>query len=299
MLGLAAVAALAIAAHVDVAVADPPPPPSYQDAVQEAYDIVSAAAPSDAAPAQRAAAILRAGTGDTQLEILDDLELNPPDYTDAKARLQALLTQLQQPIDTGDPATAQQRLHDVLAMHRYDALHQPPTLIDRVLQWLHDRLDQFLRLFSGSGKGGGGGIPLWILYVAGVIGVLALAAYIFLSTRGTIGGTTRRPKARPLGPPGDHFAAADRLAAGGDRVGAIRELCAGVAAALAGERSWEGSPLTVREIFRTAPDFPALRPLLLPFEAAVYGGREVDAETYARAAKVAEPFRAAPAEEAA
>ena len=72
---------------------------------------------------------------------------------------------------------------------------------------------------------------------------------------------------------------------------AIRALCAGVAATLAGERTWEGSPLTVREIFMRAPDFSTLRGLLLPFEAAVYGGRDVDAATYERAAAVAAPFR--------
>jgi hypothetical protein len=74
-------------------------------------------------------------------------------------------------------------------------------------------------------------------------------------------------------------------------VRAIRALCAGVAATLAGERTWEGSPLTVREIFQHAPDPATLRPLLVPFEAAVYGGRGVDPATYERAMRVAEPFR--------
>lgn len=92
-------------------------------------------------------------------------------------------------------------------------------------------------------------------------------------------------------PAADYFAEADRLAARGHRVAAIRALCAGVAATLAGERSWEGSPLTVREIFQRAPDFNSLRPLLLPFEAAVYGGHDVDEATYTTAAHVAEPFR--------
>jgi hypothetical protein len=95
-------------------------------------------------------------------------------------------------------------------------------------------------------------------------------------------------------PPADFFAEADRLATRGDRVGAIRALCAGVAATLAGARSWEGSPLTVREIFQRAPDSTALRPLLLPFEAAVYGGRAVDQATYDRAVEVAAPFRQPP-----
>jgi len=96
-----------------------------------------------------------------------------------------------------------------------------------------------------------------------------------------------------MGPraPADFFAEADRLAAAGDRVGAIRALCAGVAATLAGEQSWEGSPLTVREIFQRASDPVRLRPLLLPFEAAVYGGRDVDAATYQLAELAAAPFR--------
>jgi len=82
-------------------------------------------------------------------------------------------------------------------------------------------------------------------------------------------------------------------------VGAIRALCAGVAATLAGERSWEGSPLTVREIFQRAADYNSLRALLLPFEAAVYGGRGVDETTYRKAEQVAATYRAKPAEAAA
>lgn len=288
------VAVLALAASPHAASADPPPPPGYEASVQQAYDILQGAQPSDPLPAERAKTILIAGTGQSQPEILGDLSLRPPDYSDANARLQALLALLAQPINTADPATAQQRLHDVLAMHRYDSLHQPPTLIDRLLQWLRDRLDQFFRLFGGHGTGGGG-IPLWVLYVIGGLVMLAVAVYIVLSARGTIGGAGGGRRHRPgrLVPPGDHFAEADRLAAAGDRVGATRELCAGVAGVLAGERTWEGSPLTVREIFRSAPDFAALRPLLLPFEAAVYGGRDVDSTTYERAAEVAAPFRAA------
>jgi hypothetical protein len=47
----------------------------------------------------------------------------------------------------------------------------------------------------------------------------------------------------------------------------------------------------VREIFQHAPGYASLRPLLSPFEAAVYGGREVDQATYDRAAQVAAPYR--------
>ena len=121
---------------------------------------------------------------------------------------------------------------------------------------------------------------------------------MFRSVRGRL--TESLIAHQPSGPraPADYFAEADRLAAKGDHVGAIRALCAGVAATLAGERTWEGSPLTVREIFQRAPDPARLRPLLKPFEAAIYGGRDVDAATYAQAAQVAAPFRR-PAEVAA
>ena len=74
-------------------------------------------------------------------------------------------------------------------------------------------------------------------------------------------------------------------------MGAIRALCAGVAGTISGEHTWAGSPLTVREIFSRTKDSARLRPLLLPFEAAVYGGRDVDTATYARAELAAAPFR--------
>jgi hypothetical protein len=91
----------------------------------------------------------------------------------------------------------------------------------------------------------------------------------------------------------DRFADADRRAAAGDYVGALRALAGGVSAALGGEEAWEVSPLTVRELFRRAHRPDALRPLLLPFEAAVYGHRPPDAGVYAGAAAAAAPYRTA------
>jgi hypothetical protein len=258
--------------------------------------VVRTAVAGDAASAQRALAILRAGTGLTQPEIIDDLQQQPPDFVDAKARLLALLAALDQPADTSDPELARQSLHDVLAMPRYDALRRPPSWLDRFVQWVGDRINQLLRLLFGASTGPQA--PTWIYYLVGAIVLIAVAVIVFRSARGRFNeGVTA---GQPSGPraPADYFADADVLAARGDRVGAIRALCAGVAATLAGERTWEGSPLTVREIFQRAPDPTRLRPLLMPFEAAVYGGRDVDAATYERAAGVAAPFRQ-PASEAA
>ncbi|HEY1456844.1 MAG TPA: hypothetical protein VGG31_10125 [Candidatus Dormibacteraeota bacterium] len=264
--------------------------------MQQAYDIIKDASPGDTAPAVHAAAVLRAAIGGSEPEITADLVRRPPDYADARTRLQALLSAIDSPATTADPATAQQRLHDVMSMHRYDALHRPPSWIDNLIQWFKDRLAQLLRLLGG---GGGPASPQWIFYLVGIGTVIALAVVVFRSTRGRFTQTIRATTPTGPRPPADYFADADRLVAAGDRVGAIRALCAGVAATLAGERTWEGSPLTVREIFRRAPDFASLRPLLTPFEAAVYGARDVDEATYARAAQVAAPYRQAVVEAAA
>lgn len=275
-------------ASPSVASADPPSPPPYADAVQMAYDIIQNASGSDIGPAIRAYRVLVSGTGNTQPEIVDDLLARPPLYADARTRLSELLTALQRPVSTSDPQLAQRQLGQVLSMSRYDALHRPPSLWDRFVQWVQDRIAALLRLLFGNR--GGAQFASWWLFV---VSIVVLALVVFVIVRSARGRFSQSVSVLPGGPrpPADYFAEADRLAATGDRVGAIRALCAGVAATLEGERSWEGSPLTVREIFDRAPDHEALRPLLLPFEAAVYGGRDVDEATYERAARVAAPFR--------
>ncbi len=269
--------------------ADASAPSIYRQAVDDAYNLVRDAGRTDAATARSAANVLETGTGQSQPEILADLRSVPPDFDDARARLLALKAALQHPATADDPGLAGSRLHRVLSMSRYDPLHRAPSPLDRLTQWIGDRVNDLLRLlFGGSG---GQGAPTWFLYVVGAVVVVAVTLFVFLSARGRFTATINAT--RPSGPraPSDYFSEADRLAARGDRVGAIRALCAGVAATLTGERTWEGSPLTVREIFQRAPDPQSLRSLLLPFEAAVYGGREVDAATYERAARIAAPYR--------
>jgi hypothetical protein len=266
-------------------------PAAYRQAVQDALTLARGAAPNDSATAQVAARILQSGTGSTQPEILTELESTPPDFDSAVTRLESLLDALDRAADTTEPAQAQQRLDAVLAMSRYDALHRPPSWFDQLRQWVSDRINDLLNLLRG--EAGSAPLPSWFYYALGVIVVGVLAILIFNSTRGRLaeGATAARlggPRA-----PADYFAEADRMAAAGDRVGAIRALCAGVAATLAGERTWEGSPLTVREIFQRAQDPHSLHPLLFPFEAAIYGGRDVDKATYERALQVAARFRQA------
>lgn len=276
------------------ALADSPSPSTYRQAVDQAYGIVTNARPNDTNAARNAIDVLVAGTGDTQPEIITDLRSTPPDFQDAAVRLKALHDALGNPATTTDPALANQQLHDVMAMHRYDSLHRPPSILDRFLQWVTDRINDILRfLFGRHGSGGAGGLPVpdIFFYALGAIVLAVIVFFILRAARGHVRDGNISIGADGPHAPADYFAEADRLAAAADYVGAIRALCAGVAATLAGERTWEGSPLTVREIFSRAPDPAHLRPLLLPFEAAIYGGREVDAQTYQRAAQVAAPFR--------
>jgi len=129
------VASLALAgATVLHAAAAATEPSSYRQAIEDTYNLVRSATPNDTAAASHALTVLEAGTDMTQPEVVADLRRRPPDFNDAKIRLFALMNAIDQPANTSDPATAQQRLHDVLAMHRYDALHGPPTLLDRFLQ---------------------------------------------------------------------------------------------------------------------------------------------------------------------
>ena len=282
------VLALALALPMQVA-ADTSNPAAYEKAVKDALLLISSPLPNDSAKAQQVASVLESGTGLSQREIIADLEASPPDFQDAINRLQALLDALKAPADTSDPTQAQQRLRDVMAMHRYDALHQPQTWLDRLRQWLNDRVNDLLNIFRRES----GSLPLpdWAYYVFGGIVVALLAVLIFSSTRGRFREGSATAGASGPRAAADYFDEADRLAAAGDRIGAIRALCAGVAATLAGERTWEGSPLTVREIFQHAPEPASLRQLLGPFEAAVYGGRQVDKATYERALQVAVPYR--------
>src|SRR5258708_3407345 len=180
--------------------ADPAPPPTYRQAVEDAYNLIRGAAPNDVTSALKAVGALEAGTGTTQLEILADLERRPPDYQDAKARLLSLLAALDQPADTSDPQLAQQRLHDVLAMHRYDALHRPPSPLDRFVQWVRDRFDQLLRLLFG---GGGPQAPGWVFYLVGAAVRAGGGGFLFCSAGAACPRGARPPPPRePTRPAG-------------------------------------------------------------------------------------------------
>jgi hypothetical protein len=295
--GILLASAIAIAVSLPVSVAADSTATLYRQAVADALAIVETAQPGDVAAARHAIQVLVDGTGNTQPEVLSDLRESPPDFKDAASRLRAVLYAIDNPATTSDPALAQSRLQQVMSMHRYDDLHKPPSFLDRLSRWIQDRINEFLKAMA-SGIGPGGVVPAWVVYAIALAVMSVVAIVVFRSARGRLAGEFAAVRVGPQAP-ADYFAEADRLAAKGDRVAAIRALCAAVAATLGGERTWVGSPLTVREIFRRAPDPPSLNPLLRPFEAAVYGGREVDEKTYEQAAAVAARFRTPVVEKAA
>lgn len=276
--------------------------PSYADSVDRALEIVRSAHEGDAAAANTAADVLQAGTGDTQPEIMADLRAQPPHLADARARLTTLARAVRNPAFTAEPAKADRAVHDILNEPRYASLHAGPSWWDRLQQgalrlgaWLLDQL------FSGIGRHGW---PAWILGLipaGAAAGLLAALLFLLRRSRHRPGREARlAPGAGPrLRTAAERFAEADRLAAAGDLTGAVRSLAGGVAANLGDDRDWESSPLTVREIFRRSSDPDRLKPLLTAFEAAVYGGRALDAAGYAGAAQAAAPHRQHPGSRAA
>ena len=265
---------------------------AYRDAVQRAHALVIQGERQHDPSAGRAAAQALAGAvADTQPEIMADLRRQPPNLADANRRLTALESALGAPADTPDAARAAEELHRILALPRYNPMRASPSLLDQVLAWLLQRLFDFL---AGLGLGRGSQAVIKGLLLACAAAVIVIGALVLrdaqIRRRQRVAAAAQSARAVAA----DRFAQADRLAAAGDYIGALRALAGGVSAALGGEGAWEVSPLTVRELFSGAAHPDTLRPLLLPFEAAVYGHRPLDAAAYRRAADAAAPYRRGP-----
>lgn len=262
----------------------------YTNAIHRALSLVQFAQNGDRPSLDQAIQTLEQLPSPGQPEILRDLRTEPPDFGDALQRLSSLYAALQQHVDTPDPAAAQRALHDVLSMPRYAGLGAGPSIPERVLSAL---LGAIGRLLSWLGLGNvHPQVPIWIWLGLAALAILAVILWP-LRSGVTFGGRSARIRPVPLEqrPSIDFFADADRLAASGDYVAAIRALAGGVAIRLSGERAWDQSPYTVRELFSRSDHPDALRPLLRSFEEASYGHRPLDREAYARAVEAAEPYR--------
>jgi hypothetical protein len=278
-------AGLAATPPVAVVAADPG---SYADSVDRALQVLRDAPDGDRDAARRAADVIRAGTGQSQREVLADLDRDPPDLADARARLAALARADRSPIFAPEPGRASSAVDRILSQPRYSPIQAGPSLGDRVRDALLQLAARLLD-YSASFVSGRYGIALVALSLA----VLALVLVVVARGTSWIGGGPARVARAPAAVTAarDRFAEADRQAATGDLARAVRSLAGGVAAALGDDRDWDASPLTVRELFSRAPDPPALRPLLAAFESAAYGARQPEPDAYARAAAAADPFR--------
>ena len=261
----------------------------YTNAVHRGLTLVQFAERGDVPSIQQAIDVLVQGTGNTQPEVLRDLESSPPDLRDADQRLQALYDALQSRVDTPDPAQASTQLHSILSQPRFAGLRAGPSLFDQIMSFIYNLIGEAL---SWLGQSGLARLPIWIWLIVVVVVLLAIIIWTIRGGFSRGGREARLRTARPAARARlDFFADADRLAAKKDYVGAIKALAGGVAVRLRGEHIWERSPLTVRELFQQSERADALRPLLHSFEEASYGHRPPDASTYARAAEAAEPFR--------
>jgi hypothetical protein len=262
----------------------------YTNAIHRALTLVQFAERGDTPSVGQALQALATAPGPDQPEILHDLGTDPPNLTDAEQRLQALYTALQARVDTPDPGRAQQQLNSVLSMPRYVGLASGPSLLDRIVIAVVDTLGRFFR-WLGLGNFHPN-VPLWIWLGLATLIILGIIVW---PIRGTLsrGGREAVPRARPMAvrPSFDFFAEADRLAAAGDFLGAIQALAGGVTVSSSGERAWDRSPFTVRELFARTKDPEVLRQLLRSFEEASYGHRAPDQPMYAQAVEAAQRYR--------
>jgi hypothetical protein len=262
----------------------------YATAIHRALTLVQFAQRGDVPSIGQALQVLDNAPGPSQPEILHDLGAQPPNLTDADQRLQALSTALQARIDTPDPGRAHRQLDAVLSMPRYVGLGSGPSILNRIISAVTTALGRF---FGWLGVGNLRlNVPVWIWLGFAVLVILGI---ILWPIRGALnrGGRDAVPRLAVTAqrPSVDFFAEADRLAARGDYLRAIQALAGGVTMRLSGERAWDRSPFTVRELFARTEHHDLLSPLLRSFEEASYGGRPPDAPMYAQAAEAAQQYR--------
>ncbi len=262
----------------------------YTNAIHRALTLVQFAERGDTPSIGQALQVLATAPGPGQPEILRDLGTDPPDLTDADQRLQALYAALQARVDTPDPERARQQLNNVLSMPRYAGLTSGPSIVDRIVDAIPTALGRFFRWLGVSNLHLGIPPLVWLALAA-----LFILGIILWPIRGTLsrGGREAVPRVAPAAARAftDFFADADRYAAGGDYAAAIRALAGGVTGRISGERVWDRSPLTVRELFQRTKDSESLRPLLHSFEEASYGRRPLDQATFEQALEAARPYR--------
>lgn len=260
---------------------------TYLQAVRTAESILARTHLTDA-DIRRANAALFAGVACSQPEITSDLSAKPADVGDAQARLQALDRALANAPSAAPRVEAGLRRLAGSSPYQREQPESPGELFSGWVQGREAAL-------QAAACGGVLSLLLAALeYLAVAIVAIGAAIFAYRRLRSRDRGEAHAdppPELRRPRSADQRFAAADRLAAGGDFAAALRELAGAVATVLGGEAAWEASPFTVRELYARAGLLAELRPLLRGFEDAVYGHRAVTREWYEAAAGAAAPYR--------
>ena len=179
-----------------------------------------------------------------------------------------------------DPEAARQAARDILSGAEYT--EPEPSLVERAVDWMGERLGSFFGTLTGGGPGSVIGWLVLVVLVAGAAWLLVRAARV-PSVGSTSPGSQVRHGTETRWDADLWLAESDRLAAAGDHRGALRCRHQAMLAHMVDARVVDDAPgRTASEYRRALGDrLPHLRPsldqLTEQFEGAWYGGRPVDA----------------------
>lgn len=254
----------------------------YLRGMSDARRALGTAGASDDDRAARALAILKTSAPGEE-EVRRFLQAQPPDTTDAGARLEIDIAALDQSARDPDPVVTEQRARQILAQGRYHPDQGPLAAIGRFLA----------QVLAALFKPGQGLFSIFLLLLLAGMVVLLVILLVpalrnpFLHRRVTVpGGAAGADASVP-----EYFITAERLAAEGNFGAAVRALVAGSMELISGVRSFTASPLTVRETFGRSGAMHLLRPLLGAFERSYYGHHDADVGDYEAAAAAAREYR--------
>jgi hypothetical protein len=285
---LAAFSLCAIAPATGVAAQAPAPGVQY---LADLHDALAALPSQSLVPrddpqlrlARAPLALARAISGDTPaiVPVLDDLDRNPADIGDARARLEALVAAYRLPPNAvaEDPRAAQQTLHDVYAQDKYAALgHHAPS--GNFFSDVGTRLLDALSWIVSHTLGTLGLVPTLIL---ALLAVAAIVAFVLLRLRGAgtraARGAVEEPRVRGADAD-DEWRLAEAAAERGEHREAVRHAFRSALLAVAArgrlqvDAAWTTSELLARA--RGDADLvAALAPAAASFDVAWYSGRPV------------------------
>lgn len=202
---------------------------------------------------------------------------------------------LQLPVDPDrDPDRTRERADEILRGDEYQAPDaQERSVLDRVREWIADRLPRF----DGAGVGAGSRVFSYVVFGVVVLGGLAAIVYVLARTRGTrraaADPTDAEVDVTPLRTPDEWDTEAERCERAGDHRGAVRARFRALTTALARRDLVADTPGRTAGELRAdvAERAPALSPAFGAvadlFEQVWFGGGAVGPEQSAAARDLA------------